>query len=131
MTGIETEKRPEYRKALDRRPWMVHFEVADQCRALFPKWLMERGGIIVYENHMMDSSHLGETTFMPSKFVAEEDDKLHWAPLENRPDGGLPSLRQQQVDLVELSDYVDPARHVDAVIEQVFAFEYAKKGGKG
>ena len=56
------------------------------------KWLREREGIVVYENHMLDSSHLGETTFMPVRYLAEEDDKLHWAPMQNRPEGGLPSL---------------------------------------
>jgi hypothetical protein len=72
---------------------------------LFPKWLKERGGIVVYENHMMDSSRLGDRTYMPARYVASEDNQLHDAPEEYRPNGGLPSLRQQKVDKVTLGEF--------------------------
>ena len=67
-------------------------------------WLKDRGGIIVYENHMLDSSSLGDKTFMPARYLAE-DDKMHDAPEEHRPNCGLPSLRQQKVDHIKLEDF--------------------------
>lgn len=87
------------------RPWSVDSDIWYGCKELFYLWLKERGGIIVYENHMMDSSHLGETTFMPARYLAEEDNQLHDAPEEYRPNGGLPSLRQQKVDHIKLEDF--------------------------
>lgn len=121
MNSVTPETRPDYRRALDRRPWIVHREAAATCKVLFPKWLREREGIIVYQNQTLDSSHLGETAYMPARFIAQEDDHLHWAPLENRPNGGLPSLRQQQVDLIVLADYA--TADVDGVIAKAFRFE--------
>lgn len=89
-----------------RRPWAVHTEEAfSSLQNLAQKWLKERGGIIVYENHMMDSSHLGETSFMPARFIAEEDDAMHDAPMQRRPHGGLPSLRQEAVDHITAEQY--------------------------
>jgi len=88
-----------------KRPWAVTPENWDLCiKELFPKWLKERGGIVVYENHMLDSSHLGDKTFMPARYIAE-DDQMHDAPDEYRPHGGLPSLRQQKVDHIKLEDF--------------------------
>ena len=88
------------------RPWLITSENWQMCICdLFPKWLRERGGVVVYENHMMDSSRLGDKTFMPAKYVAEEDNQLHNAPEEYRPSGGLPSLRQQKVDKVTLEEF--------------------------
>ena len=113
--------KPKYRKAKDRRPWKVSASVIEQCKKLFPAWLSQRGGIVIYENHVLDSFALGQTTFMPVLFIAAEDDALHWSPLEHRPDGGLPSRRQQQVDLVELSDYPDTS--IESVIETAFSVE--------
>lgn len=71
---------------------------------LFPKWLKERGGIVVYENHMFDSSCFGDKTFMPARYEAE-DNQMHDAPEEHRPNGGLPSMRQQKVDHIKLEDF--------------------------
>ncbi len=87
------------------RPWKIDGGVWNQCMELFPKWLRERSGIVVYENHVLDSFYLGQTTFMPAKFIAEEDNQLHDAPEEHRPHGGLPSMRQQKVDVVRLEDF--------------------------
>jgi hypothetical protein len=88
------------------RPWPVKADIAYGClKSLFPMWLRERGGIVVYENHMLDSSHLGERTYMPARYLAEEDNQLHDAPEEYRPNGGLPSLRQQKVDHIKLEDF--------------------------
>jgi hypothetical protein len=122
-TKTEAQTRPAYRKDPTRRPWKVFFDAVETLNGRLPMWLVERGGIVVYENHMMDSSHRGEQTFMPVRFLASEDNALHWAPLEHRPDGGLPSLRQEQVDLIELSDFPDttPA----AIIGKCFMFEEA------
>lgn len=114
------ESRPDYRKAMDRRPWKVGSEVAEKLRGLASKWLVERGGIVVYENHVFDSSAFGDRSFVPAQFVAQEDNQMHWAPLELRPYGGIPSRRQQQVDFIEMGDYPDTA--VEKVIANAFAF---------
>lgn len=91
---------------MSKRPWGVNPQNWDLCvKDLFPKWLKERGGIIVYENHVLDSSSLGDKTFMPAKYVAEEDNKMHDAPEEHRPNGGVPSMRQQKVDHIKLEDF--------------------------
>jgi len=90
------------------RPWKVSPEVYQRCmRQLFPVWLKERGGVVVYENHMMDSSHLGDRSFMPAKYIAEEDNQLHDAPQELRPNGGVPSMRQQRVDHITLEEFAN------------------------
>lgn len=86
------------------RPWTVAPENWDQCMRLFPTWLKERNGIVVYENHMFDSSSFGDKTFMPARFIAE-DDQMHDAPDEHRPNGGVPSMRQQKVDHVTLDEF--------------------------
>ncbi len=87
------------------RPWSVDKENWDQCiKNLFPMWLRDRGGIVVYENHMLDSSSLGARSFMPARYLAE-DNQMHDAPEEYRPNGGLPSLRQQKVDHIILEDF--------------------------
>jgi len=96
------------------RPWPVARDRYYGCtRSLFPLWLKERGGIVVYENHMLDSSHLGDRTFMPAKYVAEEDNQLHDAPEEYRPNGGVPSMRQQKVDHIKLEEF---AGELDAAL---------------
>ena len=41
---------------------------------------------------------------MPARYIAE-DDQMHDAPEEHRPNGGLPSLRQQKVDHIKLEDF--------------------------
>jgi hypothetical protein len=87
------------------RPWPVRGDIWFGTKETFHLWLKERGGIVVYENHMMDSSHLGETTYMPARYLAEEDNQLHDAPEEYRPNGGLPSLRQQRVDHIRLEEF--------------------------
>jgi hypothetical protein len=88
------------------RPWPVQKENCVRCfQVLFPLWLKERGGIVVYENHVMDSSHMGDRTFMPARYIAEEDNQLHDAPNEYRPNGGVPSMRQQKVDHIRLEDF--------------------------
>ena len=84
---------------IDRNKWVGCTE------NLFPVWLRERGGIVVYENHMMDGSHMGEQTFMPARYIAAEDNQLHDAPEEYRPNGGLPSQRQQKIDHIKLEDF--------------------------
>lgn len=70
----------------------------------FRMWLTERGGVVVYENHMFDSSHFGDRSFMPARYIAE-DDQMHDAPEERRPNGGLPSLRQQKIDHIKAEDF--------------------------
>lgn len=102
-----------------RRPWAVSTEAFSQIQSLAQKWLKERDGIIVYENHMMDSSHLGETSFMPARFIAEEDDAMHDAPMQRRPNGGLPSLRQEAVDHITAEQYGgDPAKALNAAFAE-------------
>jgi len=106
----------------ERRPWSVFGETFETLQGLAQKWLKERGGIIVYENHMMDSSRLGDTTFMPARLIAEEDDQLHDAPMEHRPNGGLPSCRQQAVDHITLEQYDgDPVRAFNEAFVRTWA----------
>lgn len=114
------DPRPEYRKQAVRRPWTAHFSESE-LKDRFLMWLQERGGIVVYENHMLDSSARGDQTFMPVQFLCNEKPGLQWAPREYCPHGGLPSRRQQQVDLIELADFPDttPA----AVVGKCFKFE--------
>lgn len=100
-----------------QRPWTVAYEVANQCLDLFPRWLRDRGGIVVYQNQAFDSSHFGEVSFMPLRFVAEEDGKLHDAP-EWR--GDLPSQRQQRVDTITPEQY---GGDVERAIREAFKFE--------
>lgn len=86
------------------RPWPIHQETWDRCMELFPKWLEERGGIVVYENHVFDSSSFGDRSYMPARFIAE-DNQMHDAPAEHRPNGGVPSMRQQKVDHIKLEEF--------------------------
>jgi hypothetical protein len=69
---------------------------------LFPTWLKERSGIIVYENRMLDSSHLGDTTYMPARFYAIGDTVLHDAP---KRIGDVPSRFQEKVDHITLEEF--------------------------
>lgn len=103
-----------------QRPYKVHREVREICKEKFPTWLRERNGIVVYQNHVLDSSHCGETTFMPAKFYAEGVDGLQDAPEEHRPNGGLPSLRQQKIDHVRLEEF---GGDVDKCLSVCFVFE--------
>jgi len=85
------------------RPWTVALENYGRCmKDLFPMWLKERGGIVVYENHMMDSSHFGDKSFMPARFIAAEDDQLHEAPPRI---GDVPSRFQERVDTITLEEF--------------------------
>lgn len=86
------------------RPWKVGPKQWEQCMRLFPTWLRERGGIVVYENHNFDSSHFGDRSYMPARYIAE-DDQMHDAPDERRPNGGVPSMRQQKVDHIALEEF--------------------------
>jgi len=90
---------------MNSRPWPINKEQYDTClNRLFPTWLKDRGGIVVYQNHVLDSSHVGDITFLPARYLAE-DNKLHDAPDEWRPNDGLPSFRQQRVDHVKLEEF--------------------------
>jgi hypothetical protein len=80
------------------------YEVSASYRNLFATWLKTRGGIVVYENHILDSHALGHTTFMPAMFEGI-DDRMHPAPSEYCPHGGIPSLREQRVDHIMLEDF--------------------------
>ena len=99
------------------RPWKVNPDIWFGTKELFDKWLRERNGIVVYENHMMDSSRLWDRTYMPARYVASEDNQLHDAPEEYRPNGGLPSMRQQKVDHIRLEDF---GGDVDRAIKECF-----------
>lgn len=84
------------------RPWPVDKDNWNQCTCvLFPKWLKERGGVVVYENHMMDSSQRGMLSFMPARYMAE-DNQLHDAPPRI---GDVPSRFQEKVDHIKLEDF--------------------------
>ena len=90
---------------MSERPWTVAPENWDACNSeLFPRWLKERGGVVVYENHMMDSSYMGDKTFLPARYIATDGQSVE-APDEWRPEDGLPSLRQQKVDHIKLEDF--------------------------
>lgn len=87
------------------RPHRISGILWNGCMKKFEDWLQTREGIVVYENRLMDSSHFGEISFMPAKFYAEESDELQDAPEELRPNGGLPSLRQQKIDHIRLEEF--------------------------
>jgi hypothetical protein len=88
---------------IQRRPWPIWLDVYDRCmKSLFPIWLERRGGIVVYENQTMDSSHLGDRTYMPAKFYAQEDEVLHDAPPRI---GDVPSRFQEKVDHITLEEF--------------------------
>jgi len=89
------------------RPWEINADVWDRCMMFFPNWLEKRGGIVIYENQNFDSSHFGDRSYMPARFIAEEDDELHDAPAEHFPDHGIgmPSLRQQKVDHITYEEF--------------------------
>lgn len=85
------------------RPWKIRSDAYQRCMTdLFPLWLKERGGVVVYENHMMDSSHFGDRSFMPAKFCAQEDNQLHDAP---KRIGDVPSRLQEKVDHIKLEEF--------------------------
>jgi len=90
---------------MSKRPWSVYKDSWIPALELFSTWLKERGGIVIYENHVMDSSHFGSTAYMPAQYIADEDGELHDAPDEYRPNGGLPSMRQQKVDTITLAEF--------------------------
>jgi hypothetical protein len=84
------------------RPWPIDKENYERCvKGLFPQWLKERGGVVVYENHMMDSSQRGVLAFMPARFVAT-DNLMHDAPPRI---GDVPSRFQERVDTVRLEEF--------------------------
>jgi len=78
---------------MDRRPWKFAKEVLEKIRELGPKWLLERGGIVVYQNGDMCSSRLGDMSVIPAKYIAE-DDKMHDAPPWHESGTGCCSRRQ-------------------------------------
>jgi len=89
------------------RPWEVNPENWRRCifdPGLFPKWLRERGGIVVYENQLLDSSSMGNKTFMPAKFYAEGHVELQDAPEQFSPDGNCSTI-QVKVDHITVDEY--------------------------
>ena len=62
---VEVEYLTRQMRGVERRPWEVNPENVEQVRRLFPKWLKERHGIVVYECPAMDSSAMGNKTYMP------------------------------------------------------------------
>ena len=88
------------------RPWSINPTSYDACmKDLFPRWLRERGGVVVYQNQMFDSSSFGDTTFLPKRYLST-DNQIHEASEQYYPDSiGLPSLRQQKVDHVTLEEF--------------------------
>ena len=105
------------------RPWEINTDVWEQCMVLFPLWLQERGGIVVYENHMLDSSRCGDRTYMPARYYATDHngtDVLCDAPDEWRTNGGVPSCRQQKVDHIKLDEFGgDLARALEKCFQRV------------
>lgn len=87
------------------RPHKINGLLWESCTRQFRDWLLTRGGIVVYENCLMDSSHFGEQSFMPARYYAEGVEGLQDAPDELRPNGGLPSLRQQKIDHIRLEEF--------------------------
>ena len=82
--------------------WVIDREIWQRCMDLFPTWLRERGGIAVYENHMMDSSECGSTSFMPARFYAKEVEGLQDAPPRI---GDVPSRFKERVDHIQLEEF--------------------------
>jgi len=104
---VEVKYLPERLKqdTRGRRPWEVNPENVEQVRRLFPKWLKERHGIVVYECVAMDSSALGNRSFMPRMFEAQ-DDKFHPAPNVRSPTGNA-SDQEWPVDWISMDQTFD------------------------
>jgi hypothetical protein len=90
MAEVELVTNPDLMKIVTkqekRRPWEVNPENVELVRRLFPMWMDKRHGIVVYECPAMDSSAMGNKTFMPYMFEAE-DDQFHPCPLVRSPTG--------------------------------------------
>lgn len=86
----------------DRRPWSIDNSQLPIVRILFPKWLRERGGIIVYENHNFDSSAFGDRSYTPAMVIFAGETEPRPAP--NRL-GDVPSRFQYRVDHVTLEEF--------------------------
>jgi hypothetical protein len=96
------------------RPWEIDDLIWDDSVPLLMKWLKERGGIVVYENHVLDSSQMGATSFLPSRYIAQDDNKMHDAPPRI---GDVPSRFQERVDHVKVEDF---GNDVDRAIKGCF-----------
>lgn len=89
---------------LKHRPYEVRTEVWDRCMEKFPKWLTERGGIVVFENHMLDSSKLGDRTYVPARYEDESGSMVD-APKDFWNSWGLASTIQSRIDHITLEEF--------------------------
>jgi len=98
----------------DRRPWGVNPDNWDRVMRLFPTWLQDRGGIVVYENENFNSRAFGDRAFVPAMMQVEGEDDLRAAP---KRIGTLPSNFKEKVDQVTLEEF---GGDVDLAIESCF-----------
>jgi hypothetical protein len=88
---------------MTQRPWGINPEQwNEELKSLFSTWLKDRGGIVVYENQMFDSSAFGSRSYVPARYYAEGSSVLHPAP---QWIGDLPSERQHKVDHITLEEF--------------------------
>lgn len=101
-----------------RRPWEVNEANAHQCRCLFPLWMRERHGIVVYECGLMDSSAMGNKTFAP-RMIDTVEAGMQPAPRIRNAD--LASTQEHPVDWIDASAI--PGASPEEIIERCFFFE--------
>ena len=107
------------------RPWELSPEIVDTVRPLFPMWLKERHGIVVYQAGLMDSTAglQGLLSFMPRMYEATNDE-MHPAPRLSNP-GGLASTTAVIVDWIWVEPDA-PDAEIESVLNACFFYEVAK-----
>ena len=74
----------------------------EHAKNLVRKWLLERGGVVLYMNVDFCSSNFGACSFLPANFIAQEDDQMHPAPSRL---GDVPSRFKYPQDFICLEQY--------------------------
>lgn len=93
-----------YVLAEDRRPWVFEVQNVQQVMEMVEKWLKERGGVVIYENITLDSSHMGERNMIPAIFESEKEGFV-CAPTPRWNKDGNFSTEMQQVDFIHVDQF--------------------------
>lgn len=112
------------------RPWVIHTDLIGKLRKLFPMWIEQRHGIVVYRCDLMDSSSFGSTTFMPRMYQAT-DDSWHPAPTSPSKDS-VAAAATLPVDWIDRYTVIDGWNGLptEDLIDRAFVYE-AHDGEKG
>lgn len=103
------------------RPHFLANEVSDIALAQIKKWMLERHGVVVYQNAQMDSSQCGDTSFCPRMMDTVEkgmQPAIKWLH-------DLPSQRQYPID------WIKPGATEAETAELVDICFYTIEGRKG